>query len=48
MFFLMKKCYLIKMTTTQNHFYVVWIASLQFHTNYPKPNYQQTTDLLLL
>lgn len=29
-----EKCYLIKMTTTQNRFYVVWIVSLQFHTNY--------------
>lgn len=44
----LKKCYLIKMTTILNHFYVVWIVSLQFHTNNLKPNYKQTTNLLLL
>lgn len=40
MFFLIKKCYLIKMTTILNHFYVVWKERLQFHTNYLKPNYK--------
>ena len=40
MFFLIKKCYLIKMTTILNHFYVVSKVSLQFHTNYLKPNYK--------
>lgn len=44
----LKKCYLIKMITSLNHFYVVWIASLQFHTNDLRPNYKETTGLLLL
>lgn len=33
------------MTTILNHFYVVWIVSLQFHINYLKPNCKLTTDL---
>lgn len=45
--FLIKKCYLIKMTTTQNDFYGL---NSKFTISYqlPKPNYQQTITLLLL